>query len=87
MACTAYHPSGAHSLGVVCRFSESLWILALVPCPESPLPVYVWRLLVTLTRVRGEKSVSFLGSFFPGEVRLVTIRKAGWAPEPVRRGG
>jgi hypothetical protein len=77
MACTAYHLSGAHSLEVVRRFSETLWVLALVPSPESQLPIYVWRLLVTLTHVRGEKSVLFLGSFFPGEVCLVTIRRLG----------
>lgn len=84
MACTAYHPSGAHNLEVVRRFSENLWILALVPSHHS---LYMWRLLVTLARVRGEKSVLFLGHFSPGEVRLVTIREVGWAPEPVRRGG
>ena len=87
MACTSCHPSDAYSLEVARRFSENLWTLAVVPPPESPLTKDVWRILLTLTHVRCEKSVLFLGSFFLGEMRLVTIRKAGWAPEPVGRGG
>jgi hypothetical protein len=58
-------------------FRKNLWILTIVPSPESPLPIYVWRLLVTLTHVRVEKSVLFLGSFFAGEVRLVTKGRLG----------
>jgi hypothetical protein len=80
-------PFLAYNLEVVRRFSENLWILALVLSPGTPLPKDMWILLVT-THVRDYKSFLFLGSVFPGiVVRLVTIRKFGWAPELVRRGG
>ena len=47
----------------------------------------LWILAITYAHVGGEKSVLCLVSFFPAEVPLVTIRKPGWVPEPVRCGG